>query len=130
MDYTQQIGRIALLAGKFRIQRTVADKIGVGEALMEDLKRVMPGAEGVVFSVDFKADLASRVRVLLEQKRIRIPNDKKLINQLNSLRYEVTKNGNFMFTSPEKEHQHDDYVWALAMACHAAKYTPLSYIPL
>jgi phage FluMu gp28-like protein len=130
MDYSQQIGRIAQLAGKFRIQRTVADKTGVGEALMEDLKRVVPSAEGVVFSLNSKADMAGRLRIIFEQKRIRIPNDKKLITQLNSLRYEVTKNGSLVFASPEREQLHDDYVWALAMACHAAKYTPLGYFTL
>ena len=44
------------------------------------------------------------------------PNDKKLIMQINSLRYQVSKTGNLLFESPEKEAVHDDYLWTLALA--------------
>jgi hypothetical protein len=46
---------------------------------------------------------------------IRLPNDKKLIMQINSLRYQVSKTGNLLFESSEKEGMHDDYLWALAL---------------
>lgn len=55
---------------------------------------------------------------------IRLPNDKKLIMQINSLRYQVSKTGNLLFESSEKEGMHDDYLWALALACYARE-TPL-----
>ena len=49
------------------------------------------------------------------RERIRLPNDKKLVMQINSLRYQVSKTGNLLFESPEKEGVHDDYLWALAL---------------
>jgi len=53
------------------------------------------------------------------------PNDKKLIMQINSLRYQVSRTGNLFFESSEKEGVHDDYLWALALACYAARENPL-----
>jgi len=56
--------------------------------------------------------------------RLHLVNDRKLIMQINGLRYQVTKAGNLIFESPEKERLHDDYLWALALACYARE-TPL-----
>jgi hypothetical protein len=56
---------------------------------------------------------------------IRLPNDRKLVMQINSLRYQVSKAGNLLFESPGKEGVHDDYLWALALACYAARETAL-----
>jgi len=44
--------------------------------------------------------------------------------QINSLRYQVSRTGNLLFESPGKEGVHDDYLWALALACYARE-TPL-----
>ena len=97
----------------------------VGVNLVEDLKRVVPNCQGVIFSIQTKTDMAAGLRALFEQKRIRIPNDKKLIMQINSLRYQVSKTGNLLFESPEKERVHNDYLWALALACYAGREEPL-----
>jgi hypothetical protein len=40
--------------------------------------------------------------------------------QMNGLRYQVSKTGNLLFDSPEKQKLHDDMLWALALACYAA----------
>jgi hypothetical protein len=34
----------------------------------------------------------------------------------------VSKTGNIIFSSPDKSTIHDDMLWALALACHAAKF--------
>mgnify|MGYP001052739534 CR=1 FL=1 len=41
--------------------------------------------------------------------------------EINSLRYQVSKTGNLLFESSEKEGVHDDYLWAFAFACYAAR---------
>jgi phage FluMu gp28-like protein len=125
MDYSDQIGHIAELSRRFKIELCAADQTGVGEAVIEDLKRVVPNAKGIVFSVTSKTEMAAGLRTLFEQRRIRLPNDKKLVMQINALRYQVSKAGNLLFESSEKEGVHDDYLWALALACYAARETPL-----
>jgi hypothetical protein len=102
---------------------------GVGEAVIEDFKRVVPNARGVVVSVTTKTEMAAGLRTLFEQRRIRLPNDKKLVMQINALRYQVSKAGKLLFESSEKG-VHDDYLWALALACYAARETPLVVMDL
>ncbi len=121
MEYGKQVGRISQLAKTFKVISGAADQTGVGEAVMEDLNCIIPQVEGVIFTAASKVDLASGLRLFLEQQRLTLPNDRRLIMQLNALRYQVSKIGNLLFESPEKDRIHDDYLWSLALACHAAK---------
>ncbi len=120
LDYSDQLGRIGQLTKQFPITHGYADQTGVGEPILEDLKRIVPSVKGIQFTQNSKVDLASGLRSLFEQKLIRIPNDRKLIMQLNGLRYQVSKTGNLLFESPEKERLHDDYLWSLALAAWSA----------
>jgi hypothetical protein len=66
--------------------------VGVGEPVLEQLRDTVPNIEGVNFGeADNKFDLTSRLRLLLEQQSIEIPNDRKLLMQLNSITYETSK---------------------------------------
>lgn len=119
MDYTEQLGRVRLLAQQFKIVGGYVDQTGVGQPIVEDLKTVIPSVVGFNFTQESKIDLASGLLTLLEQKKLRLPNNRKLILQLNGLHYRVTKTGSLMFESPEKDRLHDDYLWALALAAKA-----------
>ena len=72
MDYSEQIGRIAQLATKFKIKHAAADATGVGLAVIDDLKSVVSRTEGITFSVMTKTDLAAGLRMLFEKRQIRI----------------------------------------------------------
>src|SRR5208282_5570459 len=113
IDYSDQVGRIGQIGEAFPIRRFEADETGVGTSVLEDLRSIMPQTQGITFTEQMKLDLASGLRTLLEQKRLKIPNDKKLIMQMNGLHYRVSKTGNMVFESPEKDKLHDDYLWAL-----------------
>jgi len=130
MDYTDQIGRLSQLHKKLRCQKCKADQSGVGEAIIENLTQAIPTAEGTVFSAPTKIELAGRLRTVFEQKRLEIPNDPKLIMQINSLRYEISKSGNLLFKAEDKDRVHDDYLWALALAVSAASEPELVIQPL
>jgi phage FluMu gp28-like protein len=96
------------------------DQTGVGQPIVEGLKTVIPGIEGINFTEQSKVDMAASLLTLLKQKKLRLPNDRKLILQLNGLRYRVGRQGSALFESPEKATLHDDYLWAFALAVHAA----------
>lgn len=121
MDYTEQIARINQLAQSFPIARSAVDQTGVGEAVVEGMKLKVPNLEGIKFTQEVKEQLITSLRLLLEQKKLTLPNDPKLIMQLNSLHYTISAVGNMIFHTPEKNEAHDDYVWALALAAHAAR---------
>lgn len=119
MDYTEQTARIGEICERFRIVGGAADQTGVGEAVMEDLKKVAPWVKGVIFNQKTKLDLASTLRSMMEHRRLLIPDHRRLKLQLNSVRYRVSGPGHILFeTSPN---QHDDHFWALALAAHSSR---------
>jgi len=71
-------------------------------------------------------------KAILDAPKLRdiLVNDRKMIMQINGLRYQVTKAGNLIFESPEKERVHDDYLWALALAIYRAREPPAVIQPL
>jgi phage FluMu gp28-like protein len=121
MDYSNQIGLMGELRKKFPIATGYCDQTGVGEAVMEDVARALPNIEGIKFTIDSKTAMAASLRARFESQTIEIPNDKKLLMQINGLHYNISKVGNLLFESPEKERIHDDYLWALALAAYAAR---------
>ncbi len=129
MDYSDQIGRLRLLGERFRIVGGCVDQTGVGQPIVEDLKSFIPSIQGVNFTQESKVDMAAGLLTVLEQHKIVLPDNKKLILQLNGLRYRVSKNGATLFESPEKAKLHDDYLWALALAVLAARKPQSPYGP-
>ena len=119
MDYTEQIACIGEISQKFRIVGGEADQTGVGEAVMEDLKKVVRCVTGVTFNQNTKFELASTLRTMMEQRTLLIPNHKRLKLQLNSMGYQVSKPGHILFQPATN--QHDDYFWALALAAHSSR---------
>jgi phage FluMu gp28-like protein len=132
MDYSDQIGRLGQLKNHLPCAKGVFDQSGVGEPVMEDVKRIIPNAEGIIFSDTTKLDMLGRLRVWMESTQrkkqnpsevlneLEIPNDKKLIMQLNSITYEVSKTGRILFREEQEEKIRSDLAWALAMAVAAA----------
>ena len=55
----------------------------------------------------------------MTEKRLHIPYDSQLIAELNTERYELTKDGKIRFSHPEGTH--DDRFWALALATYATR---------
>jgi len=124
MDYAEQIIRIGELAKKFNIVSLTADETGVGAPIIDNLRHLIPTARGLTFTVNTKFNLASTLRTLLENKELKLPNNQKLIHQLNNIEYSVSNVGHLLFQSSDKQHTHDDYAWSLALACLASYRNP------
>ncbi|MEM2243021.1 MAG: hypothetical protein QW827_05060, partial [Candidatus Bathyarchaeia archaeon] len=69
-----------------------------------------------------KEQLANNLKQLMTEKRLKIPYDPELIAELNTERYQLTKEGRIRLTHPEGTH--DDRFWSLALAAYAAKTKP------
>lgn len=102
-------------------RRVCIDASGLGMQLAEELTR-KHGArvEGVTFTSGVKEDLATRARMLFDQRRVRIPDDQKLISDIHGIRRIVTPAGNVRFDAERNQDGHSDRFWALALALHAA----------
>lgn len=116
--FPQQIEIIAHLMEQFRPVRTCVDYTGMGGPISEELGKRFGTAvvEGVTFGNLVKQDLATRTRRLFEDRRVRIPVDAKIRNDLHAVKKTVTVAGNIRFDAERTQDGHADRFWALALA--------------
>lgn len=113
-EYSSVVGWVRRLNEAFNLISCNLDQTGVGEAPAEDVKRIIPNAQGITLTAKSKVDLLSNLLVLMERKRLILPLDRELIAQIGAQQYEITKSGETLFSHPPKAH--DDQLWALALA--------------
>jgi len=102
-----------------RVVRACIDATGVGAQIAQEAQRSGKG-EAVKFSPPVKDQLASPVRGLFEDRRIRIPESAEIREDLHAVRMGRTAAGNPRFDAERTEAGHADRFWALALAIHAA----------
>jgi len=95
------------------------DSTGLGDPIVEDLRARglrIGGDEGkgFKFTETSRKQLLDNLAILLEQDRIKIPQDEGLINELESFRYELTERGKIKVSVPEG--MTDDRVMSLALS--------------
>ena len=113
---TDAIGRVIMLNEIFNFKKIYLDETGLGSGPTDILREKFFGRiEPVTFTLKSKQDLYSNLKSLMEQHRILIPNDRKLIYELSDLRYELTSTGDMKIHHSERGH--DDYPSALSLAC-------------
>lgn len=110
------------LIEKYRPIRACLDQGGMGEKFVEDAKTAHGDyrIEGILFSNVIKNDMANQTKSLFEERKIRIPNDKEVRDDIHSVKKVVTLAGNFRFDVEGSEKSHADRFWALCLAVHAS----------
>lgn len=85
------------------------------------------------FTIYSKIQIMNNIKILMQQGRLQIPNEKKLIEQLEVFEYKIsdTNSDRMMLHAPSG--YHDDEVDALALACYGftdnLSYLSSSFIP-
>jgi len=69
---------------------------------------------GVTFSTKSKHEMYNRLKSDFENESLTIPTDRRLVDELTSLQFDVTGNGYYKVSHPDGGH--DDYADALALA--------------
>lgn len=102
--------------------RVCIDATGMGMPLAESLQKRYGTyrAEAVTFTNAVKQDLATRTRCLFEDRRVRIPVDTKIREDLHSVKKTVTAAGNIRFDAERSKDGHADRFWALSLALMAS----------
>lgn len=122
VKFREQQELLSRMIQKFKITRTCIDKGGIGAQLSEDTCDRFPGrAEGVDFTNAVKGDLAVRTLRIFQDKRIRIPVDKKLRDDLHSIKKTSTSAGNIRYDAERTKEGHADRFWALALSLMASE---------
>jgi len=118
--YSHVIGFMVRANEKFRFRKILVDKSGVGEVVAEEIKNQgLMNAEGQSFTTQSKAEMLAFLKVKMQQGLFKMPYDRRLCEQINEQRFEYMKSGQLKFWHPAGSH--DDELWALALACFAAK---------
>lgn len=109
------------------VRRGAFDKGVFGGPLVEALQERWGTArvEGVQLTNTVKEDLATRLRIAFEDRRIRIAQDVELRRDLHSIKKLTTSAGNVRFDPEQNKqelerHGHADRFWAGALALHAS----------
>lgn len=115
IDYTFQKARIETEYLRYGKPIINIDSTGVGEPIYDDLLhrglRVIPYR----FTEQTRKDLLVNLQLLLEQNKVKIPEDDTLIGELMGFQYTLTESGKTKIQVPDG--MHDDCVFSLALAC-------------
>ncbi|SIS88535.1 terminase large subunit domain-containing protein [Alicyclobacillus vulcanalis] len=114
VDYALQLERVRTMCKKYNNARLLMDATGVGDPLLEQVKRMGIQAEGYSLTNTAKQQLIEHLAVKIERREITFPDIPVLVHELQTYQYEVTRAGNIRYSAPEGFH--DDCVIALALA--------------
>jgi len=129
VDWNLQKARIEAAARRFSAIDTgqsalvVPDATGVGDPIVEDLKarglRIYgDDSQGFKFTETSRKQLLDNLSILLEQDKIKIPDDEGLIAELEAFQYRLTDQGKLKVQVPDG--MHDDRVMSLALSVWGA----------
>jgi phage FluMu gp28-like protein len=106
-----------------QVARMCIDKTGMGLAIAETLEMEYPAkCAGVQFTAANKEAMAVQMKLRLEQRKIRIPNDDQVRRSFLSLRRSVNKIGTARFDAESDEkYGHGDHWWGACLAEMAAE---------
>lgn len=113
LDWKEQKEIIVREAKYWNKARTFIDSTGVGDPIVEDLKRLIY-VEPFHFTETSRTQLLNNLQIMFEQDKIKIPNDQYLIDQLKSMQYELVGQKVKMKVP---EGLHDDRIMSLALSC-------------
>lgn len=122
--YASVIGYVKTIRDRWQtINKVLVDMTGVGEYIVEDMINAgIRETEGIKFTQETKEKMATFLKQCMAEKRLKIPYDSHLIAELNTERFQLTKDGKVKFSHPEGTH--DDRFWALALALTATRTEP------
>jgi len=89
VDWNLQKAKIEAMARRFNNANVILDSTGVGDPIYEDLTRQGLMVLPFVFTKTKRRQLLENLAILLEQDKIKIPNEPGLIDELKSCQYQL-----------------------------------------
>lgn len=123
VDYNLQKARIEAVARRFSDALIWIDATGLGDPITDDLRarglNIGNEGNGYKFTEVSRMNLLNNLAILLEQGKIKIPDDEGLVAELESFQYLLGDGGKVRVKAPEN--MHDDRVMSLALAVWGAR---------
>jgi len=121
-EFKKQRAIIDKLFSMVPIKKFKGDETGMGKNICEDLKRKYRGrVENVTFNLENKREMATNLKIRMEDQSIALPNDRDLKRQIHSVKRVVSSNSAVKFEIEKNRLHHGDKFWALALASSAGK---------
>lgn len=113
---------------RYRVIRACIDQTGMGEKPVEDAQRRYGSRiEGVLFTGPNKLTLATQTKERFEDRKLRLPmGDARLRADLHKVKKVASATGAPRFVA-ERDDDHADRFWALALAINAASGPGMEY---
>lgn len=124
VDWSVQKRRI-IEAAKFYNAKVFMDGTGVGDPIVEDVRRAGINVECFIISHRSKQELIEKLRTSIEFQRITFPQIPTMVKELKAFEYDIGSNGNIKYSAPSG--QHDDAVISLALANLGLDRPPMVY---
>jgi len=120
VDWNLQKSKIEAFVRRYNNGRAVIDSTGVGDPIVEDLMRVDNlNVEPFKFTENSKRHLLDNLAIMLEQDKIKLPDDEGLIAELEAMQLVLSKTGKVKVET--MSNMTDDRVMSLALAVWDAK---------
>lgn len=124
IDWNLQKAKIEAMYLRYGRPLIYMDSTGLGDPIYDDLSQRGMRVEGYKFSEGSRKDLLTNLAILLEQGKLKIPDNEILKGELQSFHYELRGDtGKTKLVVPEG--LHDDCVFSLALACWNLPSNPL-----
>lgn len=121
-DFDSQLDVLLAVVNQLPVTKMLIDHNGIGRNLAESLEKRMPvKCEGVTFTNATKQLWATDAKMLTQQGKVLIPNDRDLAYQIHSIKRMVTAAKNMVFDTERNEKHHADKFWAWCLALYAGK---------
>ena len=118
IDWVTQKAKITEAWKRFDRPWVVMDSTGIGDPIVDDLRWEGMNIEPYLFTGKSKVPLVEGLVIALEQRRIKLPDEPVLINELVCFEYSKLPGGGVRYAAPDDKH--DDCVMALALAWKGA----------
>ena len=110
------------------VRRAGIDASGLGMMLAEHaVEKYGEVVEPTTFTAPVKERLAPLVKQAFEDRTVRIPDNREVRADINSVKRFVTPAGNVRFDAEHTDRGHADRFWALAMVVNAATRSPADF---
>ena len=122
VPFRRQFDLLSEILDLRKVRRCCIDAGGIGMQLAEQAVERFGEhrVEAVTFTSALKSQIAMGLRIAIEGRRIRIPNDERIRNDWHSVQRQMTASGHVRLAAPRLAGSHADRFWAAALAVHAA----------